>query len=240
MTADRLLQHLTGTRSTGRGTWIARCPAHDDKHPSLSIRETGRRQGPGQVLDRMLRRRGGRGGGPGAGRPLPRAPVASWEARATPVSGRRRTSGGGARSTIGRGFCLPPGNGGALTDDDRARLLLAAARIGAAVDESGYGAADLAAIRGNAYLDRITTRRGLEPRSGALGDVADGGEGRCQTANSTPPRLAIEAGAPSEDAVALAFVNAYGNEFRYVAPWSRGIAGTANAGARTRPGKCSR
>ena len=83
------------------------------------------------------------------------------------------------------------------------------------------GAADLAANRGNAYLDRITTQRGSEPRSGALGDVPDGGEGRCQTANSTPPRLAIEAGAPSEDAVALAFVNAYGNEFRYVAPWSR-------------------
>ena len=37
---DNLLQHLDKVRGTGPGTWIACCPAHDDKHPSLTIRET--------------------------------------------------------------------------------------------------------------------------------------------------------------------------------------------------------
>jgi hypothetical protein len=39
MTVDHLLQQLAGVRSTGKGTWIAQCPAHGDKHPSLAIRE---------------------------------------------------------------------------------------------------------------------------------------------------------------------------------------------------------
>lgn len=39
MSADTLLSRLDGVRQTGRGRWIARCPAHDDKHPSLSVRE---------------------------------------------------------------------------------------------------------------------------------------------------------------------------------------------------------
>lgn len=39
MSAETLLQRLDGVRSTGRGRWIARCAAHNDKRPSLSIRE---------------------------------------------------------------------------------------------------------------------------------------------------------------------------------------------------------
>ena len=35
---DRLLEHLDGVRRSGRG-WTARCPAHNDKTPSLSIAE---------------------------------------------------------------------------------------------------------------------------------------------------------------------------------------------------------
>ena len=39
-----LLDNLDGLRETASGRWIARCPAHDDRHPSLSIRllEDGR------------------------------------------------------------------------------------------------------------------------------------------------------------------------------------------------------
>lgn len=37
--ADRLLSRLEGVRQTGPGRWIAKCPAHDDRSPSLSIRE---------------------------------------------------------------------------------------------------------------------------------------------------------------------------------------------------------
>ena len=38
MTADDLLGSLDCVRRSGRG-WTSRCPAHSDRHPSLSIRE---------------------------------------------------------------------------------------------------------------------------------------------------------------------------------------------------------
>jgi hypothetical protein len=37
--ADKLLQRLHGVRQRGPGQWSARCPAHADRSPSLSIRE---------------------------------------------------------------------------------------------------------------------------------------------------------------------------------------------------------
>jgi len=39
MSADGLIARLDGVKRTGSGRWIARCPGHDDKSPSLSIRE---------------------------------------------------------------------------------------------------------------------------------------------------------------------------------------------------------
>lgn len=39
MTITDLLNRLDGVRSRGSGRWSARCPAHADKSPSLSIRE---------------------------------------------------------------------------------------------------------------------------------------------------------------------------------------------------------
>ena len=39
MSADSLVDRLSGVRRTGCGRWIARCPAHADKQPSLSVRE---------------------------------------------------------------------------------------------------------------------------------------------------------------------------------------------------------
>ena len=39
MSADLLLAKLEGVRKTGTNKWIARCPSHDDKSPSLAIRE---------------------------------------------------------------------------------------------------------------------------------------------------------------------------------------------------------
>lgn len=38
--ADNLLQRLDKVRQRGAGQWSARCPAHDDKGPSLSVKET--------------------------------------------------------------------------------------------------------------------------------------------------------------------------------------------------------
>lgn len=37
--AALLLSHLEGVRQTGQNRWLARCPAHDDRRASLSIRE---------------------------------------------------------------------------------------------------------------------------------------------------------------------------------------------------------
>jgi hypothetical protein len=37
--ADRLLARLDRVKTAGPGRWIARCPAHEDRSPSLSIRE---------------------------------------------------------------------------------------------------------------------------------------------------------------------------------------------------------
>lgn len=41
--ADPLLNQLENVRPAGPGRWYARCPAHDDRTPSLSIRDAGDR-----------------------------------------------------------------------------------------------------------------------------------------------------------------------------------------------------
>ena len=41
MAIGQLLGKLELVRKGGRGRWIARCPAHADKDPSLSVRELG-------------------------------------------------------------------------------------------------------------------------------------------------------------------------------------------------------
>ena len=43
MLADRLLERLEGVRRTGRDAWVARCPAHQDRTPSLAIDDKGDR-----------------------------------------------------------------------------------------------------------------------------------------------------------------------------------------------------
>jgi len=40
MSVETLLSRLDRVRKRGPGQWSARCPAHDDKGPSLSIHET--------------------------------------------------------------------------------------------------------------------------------------------------------------------------------------------------------
>jgi hypothetical protein len=39
VSTDAVLCRVTEIRSTGAARWLARCPAHDDRDPSLSIRE---------------------------------------------------------------------------------------------------------------------------------------------------------------------------------------------------------
>jgi len=40
MLVDKFLPLLDKAKTTGDNTWISCCPVHDDKHPSLSIKET--------------------------------------------------------------------------------------------------------------------------------------------------------------------------------------------------------
>lgn len=37
--AQNLIDRLDGVRSTGKGSWVAKCPAHEDRSPSLSVTE---------------------------------------------------------------------------------------------------------------------------------------------------------------------------------------------------------
>jgi len=38
---ENFLSRLDKVKQVGRGEWVACCPAHDDKHPSMSISEKG-------------------------------------------------------------------------------------------------------------------------------------------------------------------------------------------------------
>ena len=39
MSIETLLSRLDGVKETGHGKYVARCPAHDDRSPSLAIKE---------------------------------------------------------------------------------------------------------------------------------------------------------------------------------------------------------
>lgn len=39
MSADALISRLEKAKRTGSGTWLACCPAHEDRSPSMSVRE---------------------------------------------------------------------------------------------------------------------------------------------------------------------------------------------------------
>jgi hypothetical protein len=136
MSAGTLLSRLDGTRRTGQDRWIARCPAHDDRGPSLGVRELD----DGRVLLHcfagcntydVLKAAGitfsdlfparaldGHSAKPER-RPFPALDVLRCIAREVLIVGVA---------------AMRLGEGHALTDDDRARVVLAAARIGAAVD----------------------------------------------------------------------------------------------------------
>lgn len=136
MSATKLLDLLHKVRKTGPGRWVAQCPAHDDKSPSLSIRETD----DGKVLlkcwtgcsahevvsavglnmEDLFPPKGEAHSGRGESRAFPAADVLRCiqrEAMIVAVAAGRL------------------GNGHALNDEDRARLLLAASTIQEAMSD---------------------------------------------------------------------------------------------------------
>jgi len=43
MLADKIISRLEGVKDTGQDRWNARCPAHEDRSPSLAIKEVNDR-----------------------------------------------------------------------------------------------------------------------------------------------------------------------------------------------------
>jgi hypothetical protein len=138
MIADTLLSRLHGVRRTGVDRWLARCPAHDDKHPSLGVREIdGDRvlvkcwtgcsaqavlDAVGLTFDALYPPRTSHRS-PTERRPFPAADVLRAVEREALIAAV-------AASTLA--------NGVELSDDDRKRLLLASSRLTAAVRESRH------------------------------------------------------------------------------------------------------
>jgi hypothetical protein len=138
MIADALLSRLDGVKRTGVDRWLARCPAHEDKRPSLGVREidddrvlvhcwSGCATGDvlaavGMTFDDLFPARPTHRGKPER-RPFPAADVLRAVESETLIAAV-------AASTLG--------NGGSLSDEDRARLLLASSRLTAAVRESRH------------------------------------------------------------------------------------------------------
>jgi len=137
MSADTLLARLDGVKRTGPDRWIARCPAHDDRHPSLSIRDAD-----GNVLVKCW------AGCSTAGilgtldlvfeDLFPERPTHHRrpDRRPFPAIDVLRAVAADALTVAVAGSFL--GNGGSLDDADRNQVLAAAARITAAVEESGH------------------------------------------------------------------------------------------------------
>ena len=137
-TAPRLLDRLDGVKRTAPDRWLAKCPAHEDRRPSLAVRELddGRvlvhcfagcdvesvLAAVGLTFDSLFPARC-IGDHKPERRPFPASDVlraVAFEALLVAV----------AASNVARGM--------ALSDADRERLMVASSRIQAAVRESGH------------------------------------------------------------------------------------------------------
>ena len=138
MSVDTLLSHLDGVRQTGAGRWLAKCPAHDDRNASLAIRETN----DGRVLvndfagcetEHVLA-----AVGLTFEALFPERVIGQFkpERRPFPAADVLRAIDFEASIVMLAASSLAKGE--PLSDVDRERLSLAAARIAAAVRESGH------------------------------------------------------------------------------------------------------
>lgn len=140
MGADLLLSKLDGVKRTGPGRWLAKCPAHEDRRASLAVREidgglTLAHCFAGCSVHEVLAAAGLVVSDLFPPRPADPAYAGKPERRPFPAADILRAVAfealvvGCAASTLGAG--------GVLSDDDRARLMLAARRLQAACDAGG-------------------------------------------------------------------------------------------------------
>ena len=139
MTADTLLSRLENVKRTGAGRWIARCPAHEDRRASLSIRELddGRvllHDFAGCTVHEVLA-----AAGLEMSSLFPEREVHQGkpERRPFPAADILRAVGFEATVVLCAATAMLAGE--PLSTVDRDRLTLAAARIRAALDAGGLG-----------------------------------------------------------------------------------------------------
>ena len=137
MSADALLSRLEGVKRTGNGRWLARCPAHADKSPSLSVRELD----DGRVLIHDIA---------GCGVPeildsvgltfdalFPEKSLESGKPERRPFFSADAFRAVGFESLIVALAATDMGNGKLLTEASKDRLLLAHQRIQGALSAAG-------------------------------------------------------------------------------------------------------
>jgi hypothetical protein len=132
MGASTLIDRLEGVRKTGHGRWLARCPAHEDKRPSLSIRELD----DGRVLAHCF---AGcsiedvvAAAGIDLGDLFPPRPIERARRERRPFDARDVLAVTAAETRLVAVAAANLRAGVPLNDDDHARLMLAAERLATA------------------------------------------------------------------------------------------------------------
>lgn len=138
---DNFLSLLEGVKRTGIGTWLARCPAHQDKSPSLSIREANDNKvliycHAGCSAHEVVSAVGLELTDLFPPRPTDPAHVGKPERRPFPASDILRAIGFEALVVACAASAMLAGE--PFTQTDRDRLMLAVGRIQSALDAGGF------------------------------------------------------------------------------------------------------
>jgi hypothetical protein len=138
MTAEALLSRLDGVKRTGVDRWLAKCPAHDDKQPSLAVREIDNDRVlvkcfAGCTVEEVL-------ASVGLALPdlFPKRPTHRGKREKRPWPAADVLRAVGHEATVVAVAASIIARGGTLTPKDRQRAHVAASRLVAAVVESGH------------------------------------------------------------------------------------------------------